>query len=42
VEVGVQTTYERINREMHRGHGNEASRNANRHLRDAAFKVGST
>ena len=40
VEVGVQTTYERINREMHRGHGNEASRNANRHLRDAAFKVG--
>ena len=40
VEVGVQTTYERINREMHRGHGNEASRNANRRLRDAAFKVG--
>ncbi|MDZ5810888.1 tRNA uridine(34) 5-carboxymethylaminomethyl modification radical SAM/GNAT enzyme Elp3, partial [Halorubrum sp. AD140] len=40
VEVGVQTTYERINREMHRGHGNEASRSANRRLRDAAFKVG--
>ncbi|ELZ44380.1 histone acetyltransferase, ELP3 family protein [Halorubrum californiense DSM 19288] len=40
VEVGVQTTYERINREMHRGHGNEASRNANRRLRDAAFKIG--
>jgi elongator complex protein 3 len=40
VEVGVQTTYERINREMHRGHGNEASRDANRRLRDAAFKVG--
>ncbi|GAB3422781.1 tRNA uridine(34) 5-carboxymethylaminomethyl modification radical SAM/GNAT enzyme Elp3 [Haloparvum alkalitolerans] len=40
VEVGVQTTYERINREMHRGHGNAASRNANRRLRDAAFKVG--
>jgi elongator complex protein 3 len=40
VEVGVQTTYERINREMHRGHGNEASRNANRRLRDAGFKVG--
>ncbi|MFC6754621.1 tRNA uridine(34) 5-carboxymethylaminomethyl modification radical SAM/GNAT enzyme Elp3 [Halorubrum tibetense] len=40
VEVGVQTTYERINREMHRGHGNAASRDANRRLRDAAFKVG--
>ncbi|MGZ0747625.1 tRNA uridine(34) 5-carboxymethylaminomethyl modification radical SAM/GNAT enzyme Elp3 [Haloparvum sp. AD34] len=40
VEVGVQTTYERINREMHRGHGNAASRDANRRLRDSAFKVG--
>ncbi|MFB6077763.1 MAG: tRNA uridine(34) 5-carboxymethylaminomethyl modification radical SAM/GNAT enzyme Elp3 [Halarchaeum sp.] len=40
VEVGVQTTYERINREMHRGHGNQASIDANRNLRDAAFKVG--
>ncbi|MFC4359045.1 tRNA uridine(34) 5-carboxymethylaminomethyl modification radical SAM/GNAT enzyme Elp3 [Halobium salinum] len=40
VEVGVQTTYERINREMHRGHGNQASKDANRRLRDAAFKVG--
>jgi elongator complex protein 3 len=40
VEVGVQTTYERINREMHRGHGVEASIDANRRLRDAAFKVG--
>ena len=40
VEVGVQTTYERINREMHRGHGTQASRDANRRLRDAAFKVG--
>jgi elongator complex protein 3 len=40
VEVGVQTTYERINREMHRGHGVGASRDANRRLRDAAFKVG--
>jgi elongator complex protein 3 len=40
VEVGVQTTYERINREMHRGHGNRASKDANRRLRDAAFKVG--
>ena len=40
VEVGVQTTYERINREMHRGHGVGASRSANRRLRDAAFKVG--
>jgi elongator complex protein 3 len=40
VEVGVQTTYERINREMHRGHGVEASMAANRLLRDAGFKVG--
>jgi elongator complex protein 3 len=40
VEVGVQTTYERINREMHRGHGNRASKSANRRLRDAAFKIG--
>lgn len=40
VEVGVQTTYERINREMHRGHGAQASIDANRQLRDAAFKVG--
>ncbi|MFB6123544.1 MAG: tRNA uridine(34) 5-carboxymethylaminomethyl modification radical SAM/GNAT enzyme Elp3 [Haloferacaceae archaeon] len=40
VEVGVQTTYERINREMHRGHGIQASMDANRRLRDAAFKVG--
>ncbi|AGB16590.1 histone acetyltransferase, ELP3 family [Halovivax ruber XH-70] len=40
VEVGVQTTYERINREMHRGHGIQESIDANRRLRDAAFKVG--
>jgi elongator complex protein 3 len=40
VEVGVQTTYERINREMHRGHGTQASRDATRRLRDAGFKVG--
>ncbi|GAB3683003.1 tRNA uridine(34) 5-carboxymethylaminomethyl modification radical SAM/GNAT enzyme Elp3 [Salinarchaeum chitinilyticum] len=40
VEVGVQTTFERINREMHRGHGNEASISANRRLRDSGFKVG--
>ncbi|PSP76413.1 tRNA uridine(34) 5-carboxymethylaminomethyl modification radical SAM/GNAT enzyme Elp3 [Halobacteriales archaeon QS_1_68_20] len=40
VEVGVQTTFERINREMHRGHGLQASIDANRRLRDAAFKVG--
>lgn len=40
VEVGVQTTYERINREMHRGHGNQASIDANKRLRDAGFKVG--
>ena len=40
VEVGVQTTYERINREMHRGHGVQASIDANRRLRNAGFKVG--
>ncbi|WP_435333126.1 tRNA uridine(34) 5-carboxymethylaminomethyl modification radical SAM/GNAT enzyme Elp3 [Haloarchaeobius sp. TZWWS8] len=40
VEVGVQTTYERINREMHRGHGAQASIDANQRLRDSAFKVG--
>ena len=40
VEVGVQTTYDRINREMHRGHGTEDSIDANRRLRDAGFKVG--
>jgi elongator complex protein 3 len=40
VEVGVQTTYERINREMHRGHGIGASIDANRRLRDSGFKVG--
>jgi elongator complex protein 3 len=40
VEVGVQTTYERINREMHRGHGTQDSIDANRRLRDAGFKVG--
>ncbi|WP_423744373.1 tRNA uridine(34) 5-carboxymethylaminomethyl modification radical SAM/GNAT enzyme Elp3 (plasmid) [Haladaptatus sp. SPP-AMP-3] len=40
VEVGVQTTFERINREMHRGHGAQASIEANQRLRDSAFKVG--
>ena len=40
VEVGVQTTFERINREMHRGHGVRESIDANRRLRDAGFKVG--
>ncbi len=40
VEVGVQTTFERVNREMHRGHGVQASIDANRRLRDSGFKVG--
>ena len=40
VEVGVQTTYDEINRAMHRGHGTRASVDANRRLRDAGFKVG--
>lgn len=40
VEVGVQTTYDEINRDMHRGHGVRASKNANKWLRDSGFKVG--
>lgn len=40
VEVGVQTTVDRINRAMHRGHGVAASRQATHRLRDAGFKVG--
>lgn len=40
VEVGVQTTYEEINRAMHRGHGRDASVTANQELRDSGFKVG--
>jgi elongator complex protein 3 len=40
VEVGVQTTFERVNREMHRGHGTQDAIDANRRLRDAGFKVG--
>ena len=40
VEVGVQTTFERINREMHRGHGTQDAIDANRRLRDSGFKVG--
>lgn len=39
-EIGVQTTYERINREMHRGHGVDASITANKQLRDSGFKIG--
>lgn len=40
VEIGVQTTYEEINRAMHRGHGQDASITANKQLRDSGFKVG--
>jgi elongator complex protein 3 len=40
VEVGVQTTYDHVNRAMHRGHGTQDSVDANRRLRDAGFKVG--
>ena len=40
VELGVQTTFERINREQNRGHGTDASIRANQRLRDAGFKVG--
>ncbi len=40
VELGVQTTFERINREQNRGHGTDASVLANQRLRDAGFKVG--
>lgn len=39
-EIGVQTTFERINREMHRGHGKNASVTANKLLKDSGFKVG--
>lgn len=39
-EIGVQTTFERINREMHRGHGIDESVRANKQLRDSGFKVG--
>lgn len=40
VEIGVQTTYDQINRDMHRGHGVQASKNANKCLRDSGFKIG--
>lgn len=40
VEIGVQTTHNKINRKMHRGHGTQASKDANKRLRDAGFKVG--
>ncbi len=40
VEVGVQTTYDRINDAMHRGHGVKESKKANKLLRDSGFKVG--
>jgi elongator complex protein 3 len=40
VEIGVQTTYDKINKKMHRGHGVEASKNANKWLRDSGFKIG--
>ncbi|MFB6082117.1 MAG: tRNA uridine(34) 5-carboxymethylaminomethyl modification radical SAM/GNAT enzyme Elp3 [Halanaeroarchaeum sp.] len=40
VELGVQTTFEDVNRGMHRGHGVDDAIAANRRLRDAGFKVG--
>ncbi|MGM0399184.1 MAG: tRNA uridine(34) 5-carboxymethylaminomethyl modification radical SAM/GNAT enzyme Elp3 [Halobacteriota archaeon] len=40
VELGVQTTFEDVNRRMHRGHGVQDAIDANRRLRDAGFKVG--
>lgn len=40
VEIGVQTTYDEINRDMHRGHGVKESKNANKWLRDSGFKIG--
>ena len=40
VEIGVQTTFEGIHREMHRGHGVQDAIDAGRRLRDAGFKVG--
>ena len=38
-KVGVQTAYERVNREIHRAHGVQESIDANQRLRDSAFKV---
>ncbi len=40
VEVGVQTTDDDVLRRTHRGHTDEETREANRRLRDAGFKVG--
>jgi elongator complex protein 3 len=40
VELGVQTTFEHINHEMHRGHGTIESVEANQRLRDSGFKIG--
>lgn len=40
VEIGVQTTFDEVNKRMHRGHGQEESKRANKQLRDAGFKVG--
>lgn len=40
VELGVQTTFDQINRKMHRGHGKKESQTANKKLRDSGFKVG--
>ncbi len=40
VEVGVQTTDDDVLRRTHRGHTVEETREANRRLRDAGFKVG--
>lgn len=39
-EIGVQTTYDRINEKMHRGHGSRESKEANKNLRNCGMKVG--
>lgn len=40
VEIGVQTTFDEINENVHRGHGKKESINANKRLRNLGFKVG--
>ncbi len=40
VEMGVQTTHNHINENMHRGHNTKDSKIANKQLRDSGFKVG--
>lgn len=40
VEIGVQTTFDKINKDMNRGHDINDSIKANKNLRDSGMKVG--